>query len=152
MHSLSGLIHVDHRTPSLDYDLLLSVTMRLTRDVEEVEKMFRLACFNVLAHNRDDHAKNFSFLLNARSKWVFAPAYDLVFSYRPGSEQSTLVMGEGKNPGVEELLRLGKQHRIKNAASIVDSVQTAVKRWKSLADEAGVPVKSRNQIAARLAL
>lgn len=152
MHSLSGLIHADHRTPSLDYDLILSVTMRLTRDVEEVEKVFRLACFNVLAHNRDDHAKNFSFLLNARNEWVFAPAYDLVFSYGPGGEQSTLVMGEGKNPGVEHLLRLGKQHRIKNTASIVDSVRAAVKRWKSVSEDAGVSAKSRNEIAARLNL
>lgn len=150
MHSLSGLIHADHRTPSLDYDLILSVTMRLTRDVEEVEKVFRLACFNVLAHNRDDHAKNFSFLLNARNEWVFAPAYDLVFSYGPGGEQSTLVTGEGKNPGVEHLLHLGKQHRIKNAASLLDSVHTAVARWKSFAEEAGVSAKSRAEIASRL--
>lgn len=152
MHSLSGLIHADHRTPSLDYDLILNVTMRLARDIEEVEKVFRLACFNVLAHNRDDHAKNFSFLLNARNEWVFAPAYDLVFSYGPGGEQSTLVMGEGKNPGVEHLLRLGKQHRIKNAAGIIDSVRAAVKRWKSVSEDAGVSAKSRNEIAARLNL
>lgn len=150
MHSLSGLIHADHRTPILDYDLILSVTMRLTRDVEEVEKVFRLACFNVLAHNRDDHAKNFSFLLNARNEWVFAPAYDLVFSYGPGGEQSTLVMGEGKNPGVEHLLRLGKQHRIKSAASIIDTIQAAVARWKSFAEEVDVSPKSRAEIASRL--
>lgn len=149
MHSLSGLIHADHRTPSLDYDLLLSVTMRLTRDVEEVEKVFRLACFNVLAHNRDDHAKNFSFLQNARNEWVFAPAYDLVFSYGPGGEQSTLVMGEGKNPGVEQLVRLGKQHRIKNAASILETVQAAVARWESVAENAGVAAKSRKEIASK---
>ena len=150
MHSLSGLIHADHRTPSLDYDLMLSVTMRLTRDVREVEKVFRLACFNVLAHNRDDHAKNFSFLLNAQNEWVFAPAYDLVFSFGPGGEQSTLVMGEGKNPGVQDLLRLGKQHRIKGATSIIDTVQAAVARWKSIAAEAGVSAKSRKEIAERL--
>ncbi|MDP9053022.1 MAG: HipA domain-containing protein [Acidobacteriota bacterium] len=29
-----------------------------------VEKAYALSCFNVLAHNRDDHAKNFSFLLS----------------------------------------------------------------------------------------
>lgn len=152
MHSLSGLIHADHRTPSLDYDLLLSVTMRLTRDIEEVEKVFRLACFNVLAHNRDDHAKNFSFLLNARNEWVFAPAYDLVFSYGPGGEQSTLVMGEGKNPGVEELRRLGKQHRIKNASNVVETVQAAVTRWELVAEPAGVAAKSRKEIASKLGL
>ena len=61
-------------------------------------------------------------------------------------------MGEGKNPGVEELLRLGKQHRIKNAASIVKTVQTAVARWESIAEQAGVGMKSRNEIASKLGL
>ena len=52
MHSLSGLIHADHRTPSLDYDMLLRVTTALTRNIREAEKAYALACFNVLAHNR----------------------------------------------------------------------------------------------------
>ena len=150
MHSLSGLIHADHRTPSLDYDLLLSVTMRLTRDVEEVEKVFRLACFNVLAHNRDDHAKNFSFLLNTRNEWVFAPAYDLVFSYGPGGEQSTLVMGEGKQPKEEHLLRLAKQHRIKNATAILEQTKEAIARWPDFAKLAGVSRISKVGINTRI--
>jgi serine/threonine-protein kinase HipA len=60
MHSLSGLIHADHHNPSLDYNLLLRVVLVLTKNIVEVEKAYALACFNVLAHNRDDHAKNFS--------------------------------------------------------------------------------------------
>ena len=36
--------------------------MKLTGDYDEIEKMFRLMCFNVFSHNRDDHSKNFSFL------------------------------------------------------------------------------------------
>jgi len=43
---------------------LIALTGILTRDVREVEKMYKLAVFNVLAHNRDDHAKNFSFLMD----------------------------------------------------------------------------------------
>jgi len=74
MHSLGGLIHSDHRSPSLDYDMVLRVTLALTRNIQEAEKVYALACFNVLAHNRDDHVKNFSFLLNARNEWIFAPA------------------------------------------------------------------------------
>ena len=34
------------------------VTYMLSRDMGEVENMFRLAAFNVLAHDRDDHSKN----------------------------------------------------------------------------------------------
>jgi len=39
VHSASGLLHADHRTPSLDYDTLLRATRRLTRDEREVAKM-----------------------------------------------------------------------------------------------------------------
>src|SRR5208337_3020424 len=91
--------------------------------------LFALACFNVLAHNRDDHVKNFWFLLNARSEWILAPAYDLVFSYGPGGEQSMLVTGEGRNPGIAELQALGKKHGITNAPEILTKVRKAVVNW-----------------------
>jgi serine/threonine-protein kinase HipA len=61
MHTVSGLLHSNFRLPSLDYEDLLNLTATLTKDIREVEKMYRLAVFNVMAHNRDDHAKNFSF-------------------------------------------------------------------------------------------
>jgi serine/threonine-protein kinase HipA len=147
MHSLSGLIHADHRTPALDYDLLLRVVLVLTKNIAEVEKAYALACFNVLAHNRDDHAKNFSFLLNHRNAWVFAPAYDLTFSDGPAGEQSMLVMGEGKNPGLEQLRSLGAEHNLKNAARILAKVQRAIAHWRDHAAEAGVSAKSAKEIA-----
>jgi serine/threonine-protein kinase HipA len=150
MHSLSGLIHADHRTPALDYDMLLRVVLALTKNVIEVEKAYALACFSVLAHNRDDHAKNFSFLLNDPNEWVFAPAYDLTFSDGPAGEQSTMVMGEGKNPGVEHLKALGKEHNLKNAPRILAKVQKAVGRWKDHAAEAAVSAKSAKTIVDRI--
>lgn len=68
-HTASGLLHADHRTPSLEYEDLIALTLRLTRDVREAEKMFRLAVFNVLGHSRDDHAKNFTFLMDEAGNW-----------------------------------------------------------------------------------
>jgi serine/threonine-protein kinase HipA len=150
MHSLSGLIHADHRHPSLDYDMLLRAVLVLTKNIVEVEKAYALACFNVLAHNRDDHARNFSFLLNDSNTWVFAPAYDLTFSDGPAGEQSTMVMGEGKNPGVEHLKALGKEHNLKRAPRILDRVQEAVARWRDHAAEAGVSAKSTMVIAEHI--
>jgi serine/threonine-protein kinase HipA len=150
MHSLGGLIHADHRVPALDYDMLLRVTQALTKDVRDAEKAYALACFNVLAHNRDDHVKNFSFLLNADDEWIFAPAYDLVFSYGPGREQSMLVMGEGKNPGVKELQGLAKKHGLKNAPVILARVQEAIANWPDYAEEASVSAKSAREIASKI--
>jgi serine/threonine-protein kinase HipA len=150
MHSLGGLIHADHRVPVLDYDMLLRVTQVLTKNIQDVEKAYALACFNALAHNRDDHVKNFSFLLNAEHEWIFAPAYDLVFSYGPGGEQSMLVMGEGKNPGIAELHALGKKHGLKNAPDILARVQKAIANWLRYAEQASVSAKSAKEIANKI--
>ena len=152
MHSLGGLIHADHRSPSLDYDTVLRVTLALTKNILDAEKAYALACFNVLAHNRDDHVKNFSFLLNARNEWTFAPAYDLVFSYGPGGEQSMLVMGEGRNPGAAQLQALGKQHGIKNAPEILAKVESAMANWPRYAELAEVSRKSAKEIIGKIGL
>lgn len=146
MHTLSGLIHADHRVPSLDYNLILRVVLVLTKNIVEAEKAYALACFNVLAHNRDDHSKNFSFLLDDDHRWVFAPAYDLTFSDGPAGEQSTMVMGEGRNPGVAHLVALGKEHNLKKASRILAKVQAGVARWKDHAAEARVTTKSTKSI------
>jgi serine/threonine-protein kinase HipA len=114
--------------------------------------VYALACFNVLAHNRDDHVKNFSFLLNDRNEWILSPAYDLVFSYGPGGEQSMLVMGEGKNPGSTQLLELGKRHGLKNAPGILEEVKRTVAQWPRYAKQADVSRKSIKEIASKIRL
>jgi serine/threonine-protein kinase HipA len=152
MLSLSGLLHADHRLPTVDYDGLLKATLALTKDVTQVEKAFRLACFNVLAHNRDDHAKNVSFLLDEKSgQWALAPAYDLTFSAGPGGEQSMMVMGEGRAPGIEHLAALASKHQLKKPERIIDEVRGAIARWPAFADEAGVSKKSAKPITDRIA-
>ena len=43
-------------------------------------QVFLRMCFNVFAHNRDDHAKNFTYLYDESSDgWRLRPAYDLCF-------------------------------------------------------------------------
>jgi serine/threonine-protein kinase HipA len=148
MHTVSGLLHADHRLPSLDYEHIMRATLELTRNIKEVEKILRMAAFNVFAHNRDDHAKNFSFLMDAKGNWSVAPAYDLTFSGGPGGEHSTTIMGEGKNPGKEQLLKLAEKFSItkKTANLIIDEVCSAIRKWPTFADEAGVSKISKQLI------
>ena len=140
MHTVSGLIHSNFRFPSLDYEDLLSLTMALTKDIREVEKMFRLAIFNVMAHNRDDHAKNFSFLMDEFGEWKLSPAYDLTFSNGPGGEQSTMVMGEGRNITIEHLVKLGLEAKISKELidQIIDQTRNSLSKWNYLANEYGI--------------
>lgn len=151
MHSLSGLMRADHRLPAIDYDGFLKVTLLLTKDVREVEKAFAIACFNVLAHNRDDHSKNVSFLMDDAGAWTLAPAYDLTFSFGPGGEQSMMVMGEGKAPGIAQLRALGTKHGLRETNAIIDRVRVATVRWRIHADAAGVTKKAAATIANAIA-
>lgn len=150
MHTAAGLLHADHRIPSLDYENLLRCALALTRSMAEVEKAYRLAVFNVFAHNRDDHSKNFSFLMNEHGKWSFAPAYDLTFSYGPGGEHCSMVMGEGRNPGAGDLRKLAAKFQVKRADAIIEEVRDATSRWMHFAREAGVSFSSRGIIQKEL--
>jgi len=89
--------------------------------------MFRLMCFNVFAHNRDDHAKNFSFLY-VDSKWKASPAYDLVYSEGPGGEHTTAIAGEGKNPTEKDIFRVADEVGIsrQKASQIIDEVRACI--------------------------
>lgn len=151
-HTVCGLLHSDFRTPSVDYEDLLTLTEVVTRDVREVEKMFRLAVFNVLAHNRDDHSKNFTFLMNEAGDWKLSPAYDLTFSSGPRGEQSTMVMGEGKNPGVEHLIELGGLTKISRTTitQIISDTKQALDSWESLAKKYGATQANIRLIANKI--
>ena len=118
MVSVSGLLETSHRIPNLDYDILMKLTLKLTNDFEEVKKMYRLMCFNIFAHNRDDHSKNFSFLYNEiKRKWELSPAYDLTYSNSIGGEHATTVAGNGKNPTIKDILKVAKNIGLKKDES-----------------------------------
>lgn len=68
MISVSGLLETSHRLPNLDYNILMKLTLELTKNYQDIEQLYRLMCFNVFAHNRDDHSKNFSFLYDENQK------------------------------------------------------------------------------------
>jgi serine/threonine-protein kinase HipA len=139
IHSLCGMIHSDFRIPSVDYDDILSLTFHLTKDINEVIKVYRVAVFNLLTHNRDDHAKNFSFLLDYNNNWKFAPAYDLTFSYGPGGEHSTTYLNEGRNPSGIHLKKLAIKHGIKEYKKIINEIYEIVSEFKSYAIKVDIP-------------
>jgi hypothetical protein len=69
MHSAAGIMHDNFRLSNLDYGNVMDCAFILERDVRAYEKILRLAAFNVFAHNRDDHSKNISFLMDENGNW-----------------------------------------------------------------------------------
>lgn len=112
--SISGLLETPHYLPNLDYNILMNVTLDLTGNYQEVEKLYRLMCFNVFAYNRDDHSKNFSFIYDEdKSIWHLSPAYDLTFCNL--LEHTTTVNGEGKKPSLDHILAVGAKIGLKES-------------------------------------
>lgn len=131
MISVSALLETSHRLPNLDYNILMKLTLKLTNSFEEVEKMFKLMCFNVFAHNRDDHSKNFSFIYNEDlKKWELSPAYDLTFSYSIGGEHATTVNGNGRDPQMEDILKVAEKIGIKR-----EYAEKTAKQIKKIVDK-----------------
>lgn len=152
MHTVSGLLQSNFRLPSVDYEELLILTGTLTKDIREVEKIYRQAIFNVLAHNRDDHAKNFSFLMNEFGEWKLSPAYDLTFSNGPGGEQSTMVLGEGRNITIEHLVKLGLEAKLskKMIKNSIEQTRFALSKWPELSKKYGVSNENIELINSRI--
>ena len=131
MISVSGLLETSHRIPNLDYNDLMQLTLNLTKSFEEVEKLFRLMCFNVFSHNRDDHSKNFSFIYNEDlNKWELSPAYDLTYSYSINGEHATTINGNGVNPGLNDILKVAEKIGLdkKKAEKIAIEIRETVRK------------------------
>ena len=93
--SAAGLLNADYRIPSLDYSLLMKLTLNLTRDMQQVAQMFRLKVFNVIISNRDDHAKNFYFQYII-DNWTLSLAYDLLPSSGFNGYHTTTINEQGE--------------------------------------------------------
>ena len=152
MVSLAGALEALPDVPSIDYDGLLRATRAITRHAGDVEQVFRRMVFNVLAHNRDDHTRQHSYLMGADGEWRLAPAYDLTFSNGPGGEHYLAVEGEGRTPTRTQVMTLGRKHGLpdRTIAEIIDMVRDALADWPLIATELGVTV-SRAEIDERLA-
>ncbi|MGB0369985.1 MAG: type II toxin-antitoxin system HipA family toxin [Opitutales bacterium] len=152
-HTYAGLRQLDFRSTQNDYIELLETTYALTQSQLAVEEQFARMVFNVLAHNHDDHAKNFSFVYSHEQRtWSVSPAYDLMFTENDlGGPWMTLG---GKRVGlkIRDLVEVGQDFMIKKAriAEIIDQTVEAVSNWESWAAETEPAENYRDFVRLRL--
>lgn len=140
IHTACGLLHASHRFASLDYSSLLKLTSILTKDVREVEKMVRLMIFNVKSGNKDDHSKNFSFMLTKDNVWKMTPAYDLTPSEGINGEQTSMVNGKGKDIASEDFIKVAEPFGFdeKRIREIIEQTDEALSGYKKYAKNVGI--------------
>ena len=123
-----ALLCVSLAEPVLDYSNLLALTGYLTQNPEDVEEMFRRMVFNYLTDNKDDHCKNFSFMVRkddmGRWRWHLAPAYDLTLCTEGYNGQHATSVNQTGFPTLKDFIAVGVKNKMseKRCRLIFDEV------------------------------
>ena len=123
-----GLLCLSLSEPVLDYGNLLALTGYLTQKSTYVEEMYRRMVFNYLTDNKDDHCKNFSFLVRQDSKgrfsWHLAPAYDLTHCAEGYNGQHATSVNFTGYPTLQDFIAVGTKIKMnkKRCQDIFDEV------------------------------
>ncbi|MGY5830487.1 type II toxin-antitoxin system HipA family toxin [Vibrio vulnificus] len=164
VQTLNGLAHIDYKKPgSFSYAELFGIARQLKLSAVDAEQLFKRMTFNIIARNHDDHSKNFAFMLKQgrlkKDKWSLAPAYDLAYSYKPGSKwvNSHWMSLNGKRDNFtrSDFYSLEKLSPIFNKRKIDDIIDTTIEHvstWRQLAEEWDVPKTLIDEIQENLRL
>lgn len=151
--SLCSMDHADYKMPGhYSYEQLFSLmrSMRLSR--AQALELYRRMVFNIVARNHDDHTKNFGFILNAQHRWELAPAFDIAYSYKPGSKwlNSHQMSLNGKRDDFtrKDLLAPAGKFK-KEAIRIINEVTEIVSQWPRYAKEAEVSPDFAREIQSK---
>lgn len=160
VQTLNGLAHVDYKQPgSFSYEELLGIARQLKLSARSAEQIFRRMVFNIVARNCDDHAKNFAFMHDDNHSWQLAPAYDVAYSYKPGSSwvNNHWMSLNGKRDdftrkdfySLEALSPLFSRVKVN---AIIDEVIAVVSGWRQRAEGNSVPLQLLNTVEQHLRL
>ncbi|HYF48593.1 MAG TPA: type II toxin-antitoxin system HipA family toxin [Planctomycetota bacterium] len=154
LHSVAGMLHANYRVAGTEYLDLFKLTDGLTRDYAQKQELFRRACLNVMACNRDDHLKNFALMMGRDGTWRLSPLFDFTFHTGPNGWHTLNVAGEGENPTREHLLRLANDANLRerDAKAILTAVADAVSRFDKLAKKLKISKRTADQVISRLRL
>ena len=77
--------------------------------------------------------------MDEKDEWKLSPAYDLTFSSSVRGEQSIVVIGAGKNPSVEHLIKLGVEAELSKAKvrEVIDQTKAALSGWSKWVKQQG---------------
>ncbi len=151
VHSLCGLLGLDYnRIGDYSYEQYFMAARQLGLGQDAAEEIFRRMVFNVLAHNCDDHTKNFSFRMNRAGIWSLSPAYDLCYSYNSSNEwvngHNMRVNGKRTDITFEDLMRVGEKFNIKKREAIIVKSQQIINNFETYAQKNQVVQSLINEV------
>ncbi|WP_082582903.1 type II toxin-antitoxin system HipA family toxin [Frateuria sp. Soil773] len=152
-HTLGGLLHFSHRAIGLDYINVSEAMDELAVPEPAYRQAYMRAVFNAAMSVRDDHAKNFAFVLGADNEWDISPAYDLTYMTGPGGYHTmTFAEGTGQDPTQEDLLKVAPHYRVEQteAKQIIEAMVQVARQVGTMARGLGVGRATLAPIEKRL--
>lgn len=149
MQSLAAFTGADYRTPgALEYVSFLRATQMCTNDVRQMAVAFKRAVFNVAFNNRDDHPKNFAYIMSPDGQWRLAPAYDVTFCEGPNGYHQMDVMGEALAISREHMLRLAEEAEVPQsvAGMMIDDICEVASQFSAIAERMYPGVVTRDTL------
>ena len=134
------------KNTQFSYEHIFKIMEYLKLPNAQKDQLFMQMIFNVAASNRDDHTKNFSFLMNHKGEWSLSPAYDLTFPFDP--YQSFVIPHKisinNKVKGIErkDLVITAKKAGILHHNEIIDKVVDHVSSFSSRIKDYAVSQKT----------
>ncbi len=153
LQSLCAIDQLDFRfRQTHSYAQYFNVIRNLGMGEAELVEAFRRMVFNVFALNRDDHTKNFAFLLSKDEAWRLAPAYDITHAYNPQGRwtqhHQMSINGKFDQITMEDFLAVGDSQAIPAYKSIINEVKSAVSNWEKFAEVADVNSEAGQRITS----
>lgn len=114
----------------------------------DLEQLWRRIVFSMCVSNVDDHLRNHGFVLDPAAGWRLAPAYDL--NPVPAGSGLRLNVSETDNAQDLELAReVAPFFRLEldRVDAILEEVVAAVRTWREVADELGLPRAEQERMA-----
>lgn len=137
------------------YEEAFDTMRKLDLGYKDFEQLYRRMVFNVLAGNIDDHARNFSFIMDRTGRWSLAPAYDMVYSIDPSvlevqKGQFLSICGKKSEIKKEDLIHIGRYYDINRPGEVIEGTQDVLSNLHVYMKEQGISDSVWKMVSAEL--
>lgn len=162
IQTLAALQHLDFNYDTFTYEGIMNMINALNGQKSQIEDVFKRMVFNVVSGNRDDHAKNTSFIMNSKGEWNITPAYDLCYTYSTdvslwSGVHHTSINGKINNIEIKDLIAVAKNFDIEKPENKISEVLDAFSKFEQFAknnnvgkDKIDLILKNTNKIYTEL--
>lgn len=148
VQSASSLLNENHRTSTVEYSDLFKLADFLTRNYRQKLFLFRQMVFNIMAGNRDDHLRNFAFMLSEAGEWSCTPAFDVSWNTGMGGKHAMGVNGRRTDILRSDVLEVAKRASIskRDALATLEQASDVLGQCEPLLQEHEIPTEILREI------